>query len=146
MFKPDYEQIKAWVASGQMASDLDEATRQGLIETQKPLLQAFVRTFGGADGQMVLDYLANASVLRAPVDHRKTGADYLAFAQNRQGQNQLFALMIELYELGKTLERNPNGDGTGSRSGGDGDDGNASGPDDGPGWSGFDGDGDIAIR
>jgi hypothetical protein len=129
-----------------MASDLDDTTRALLVEQHAPMLRAFVRTFGGSDGDQVLDYLAKATVLKAPVDHRLTGADYAAYAQLRMGQNQIFAMIVELIELGKTLERTPHGDGTGSRSGGDGNDSDASGPDDGPGWSGFDGDGDIAIR
>ncbi|WP_303831419.1 hypothetical protein [Asticcacaulis taihuensis] len=143
MFKPNMEAIRDWVKSGAMASDLDQATRDILIRDHPDLLKAFSRTFSTTEGRRVLDYIADQTILRPPADYTLPAGQALAYAHVRQGQNQIFALITELQELGDNLERNPHGPEqpaiAGSASGPDSDGGAAD------GWSSFDTGGGIAV-
>jgi len=149
MFHPDLNDIRRWVASGDMASDLDEAARAKLTDSPegRRTLKDFQTTFGTDAGQRVLKVLADSSVLRAPVDHRLSGADYMAYAQLRQGQNQLFAMIMEIIALSQETPNGPDPRPTRSflfdAPGRDAASDAASG--DAPGWSAFDPAGDITA-
>lgn len=101
----------------------------------------------GEDGEKLLRLLADLSVLRPAVDHRLTGADYLAFAQLRQGQDTVFAAIIHYRYLWEDHLRKRKADDHprheyADPAGGDAEDGNAPGID----WSAFDPGGTIAGR
>lgn len=155
MFKPDMNAIRDWVASGQMKSDLDDATREALKETIPETLRAFSRLWASRDGQTVLAYLAEVAVLRPPVNHMLPEGQYLRYAQLREGHQQLFATILECTALGDQLMKGQP-DGRSKRNdtnrrhvpdlepdlrpdlagyGGRASDGDVL---DGPGWSGFD--------
>ncbi|MFN4296967.1 MAG: hypothetical protein ACK4FB_08995 [Brevundimonas sp.] len=100
----------------------------------------------GEDGEKFLRLLADLSVLRPAVDHRLTGADYLAFAQLRQGQDTIFASVIHYRHLWEdNLKKRKDNDHPRHErhdpAGGDAEGGNT-----GNDWSAFDPAGAVAGR
>lgn len=58
----------------------------------------FSQVFGDPAGQAVLQVILEASLFRSPVDHRLEGEAYLRYAQLREGQNQLAAMILAYLE------------------------------------------------
>ncbi len=67
----------------------------------------FAQVFGDTPGQAVLHTILEASLFRAPVDHRLEGESYLRFAQLREGQNQLAATILAYLDHARTLMEKP---------------------------------------
>lgn len=159
---PTLDDIFGWVKSGELASDPRAMVRAS--PEVRALAPVFKRLFSSADGKIVLETLANASVRRAGVDHRLSGQEYFSYAQLRQGQDQLFATIATYLEVAEELEKGDHdehrdtpgrgpassgsfngyatgldGDTAGER-GDDGDDGGGDGP------RGFDPNGEVAVR
>ena len=99
-----------WVRSGAVAPDAAvdprEQPRNEALDRRAKAIQAAVN---GDVGRILLDTLLDATLFRAPVDHRLQGAEYLRHAQLRQGQNQVAALLLAYLDHAQKLDRSPHG-------------------------------------
>lgn len=96
-------EILGWVGSGHLAKDprLTQVD-QARYDADARRLAALAET---EDGRWLLELLADLTVRRPPVNHALTGADYLAYAQLRQGQDQVFAALGEYLNHADQLEK-----------------------------------------
>lgn len=140
---PNFDHAMDWLRAGDLAPQAGQDPREAEGEQAKLAMQrraqAFKGVFGSPTGELVLQTILEASVFRAPVDHRLAAGEYERFAQLRQGQNQLAATILAYLDHAENLERGTEDamdihgapdDGPGGGSGerrGDGGDGDGSG-------------------
>lgn len=159
---PTMSDVLGWAKDGFIAPDAEARKKlQADQEKYDADARAFARLFDTAEGKRVLEVLADATVRRPPVNHQLSGHAYVAYAQLRQGQDQMLALILTYLDHADQLEttHGPERTGDAARSepqsgpggfglwgdgqppGGPGDDG-----DDGPGYDDFDPAGNVAVR
>jgi hypothetical protein len=144
---PEIAHALEWLRRGDVAADPAMVQKDDAFDRRARL---FASVFGDAGGGAVLYTILEGTIFRAPVDHRLTGEAYLRYAQLREGQNQVAAMILAYLEHFNTLE-NDNGGRHGPASGrqqhGGPDAGSAPGDagDTPGGWSDIDAPG-IAVR
>ncbi|HZL00476.1 MAG TPA: hypothetical protein VFC47_11315 [Caulobacteraceae bacterium] len=109
-----------WLRAGDL--DAGDGDPRGVIgdEALNRRARLFHAVFRTSDGQAVLQTILEASLFRAPVDHRLGPEEYLRFAQIREGENKLAAVILAYIDHAEQLERHHDRDRTGP---GDGDGG-----------------------
>lgn len=92
-----------WLRQGALAPDSDADPRRddAAFDARARL---FAQVFRGRDGEVVLQTILDASLFRPPVDHRLPGEAYLRYAQLREGQNQVAALILAYLDHARDLE------------------------------------------
>jgi hypothetical protein len=104
--EPSLDHAFAWLRAQQIAPD-PLAMRQARADPDYDRRARAVRdVFRTPAGELALETILQATIFRAPVDHRlPTETEYLRYAQLRTGQNQAAATILAYIAHAKQLEK-----------------------------------------
>uniref|UniRef100_A0A6M3XBR7 Uncharacterized protein n=1 Tax=viral metagenome TaxID=1070528 RepID=A0A6M3XBR7_9ZZZZ len=89
------DEVCAWVRGGSYAPEEARLTDAVMAEDARLLAEAFT----GEAGRKRLMVFARLTVLRPPVDHRLPEGVRQAYAENRQGQDSIFAALVRYLDI-----------------------------------------------
>jgi hypothetical protein len=107
--KASLDDALGWVRSGKIApgAELTQAGREN-DEAFDLKARLFQRVFETKDGREVLELLLDVTVRKEPVDYTLPAGSYEAYAQLRQGQNQIAALILDYLNRAAELDATEN--------------------------------------
>lgn len=100
------DEVCDWVRGGSYVSDEARLTDSVMAEDARLLAEAFT----GEAGRRRLMVFARLTVLRPPVDHRLPEGVRQAYAENRQGQDSIFAALVRYLDIHEANLRNQTDD------------------------------------